>query len=368
MPPRTRSVAAASCAASRASQLTAAADALTSNEDCWLLVGEAILRTHNLQVYASWRLASKACLGAWQHSFDATAPWLSIWPANLERYLWQASVPHFDGESGGGPGCHSFDHGEGMGREWRRLANRFNERFGRAWSLKRRSANARLSNSLTFTLADFRLHIAVEEDGKLIFVGSAGGYPTSAPDPDDDDVAYAFQTRNLVDVYDSGGGRPAAMLADESLVATAGRGVAQLYYLRSEELKVTAMISRSDGALVCVAKNVHCGGDDDEAALGFLLGEGSDDGEDSDVEGDTETPFSCIRLNLDEVEYDPHHPAWDERARPNYNDDDSERDPSDDERDPTEEIAVVPDTACLCFRNDVSDYALVSALMKLPWV
>ena len=128
------------------------------------------------------------------------------------------------------------------------------------------------------------------------------------------------------------------------------------------------MISRSDGALVCVAKNVHCGGDDDEAALGFLLGEGSDDGEDSDVEGDTETPFSCIRLNLDEVEYDPHHPAWDERARPNYNEDDSERDPSDDERDPTEEIAVVPDTACLCFRNDVSDDALVSALMKLPWV
>ena len=111
--PRTRSVAAASCAASRVSQLTAAADALTSNEDCWLLVGEAILRTHDLQVYASWRLASKACLGAWQHSFDATAPWLSIWPANLERYLWQASVPHFDGESGGGPGCHSFDHGEG---------------------------------------------------------------------------------------------------------------------------------------------------------------------------------------------------------------------------------------------------------------
>ena len=50
---------------------------------------------------------------------------------------------------------------------------------------------------------------------------------------------------------------------------------------------MTAMISRSDGALVCVAKNVHCGGDDDEAALGFLLGEGSDDGEDSDVEGDT---------------------------------------------------------------------------------
>jgi len=131
--PRTRSVAAASCAASRVSQLTAAADALTSNEDCWLLVGEAILRTHDLQVYASWRLASKACLGAWQHSFDATAPWLSIWPANLERYLWQASVPHFDGESGGGPGCHSFDHGEGMGREWRRLADRFNERFGRAW-------------------------------------------------------------------------------------------------------------------------------------------------------------------------------------------------------------------------------------------
>ena len=77
--------------------------ALTSNEDCWLLVGEAILRTHDLQVYASWRLASKACLGAWQHSFDATAPWLSIWPANLERYLWQASVPHFDGESGGLP-------------------------------------------------------------------------------------------------------------------------------------------------------------------------------------------------------------------------------------------------------------------------
>ena len=75
-----------------AARQLAAADALVAHEDCWRLVGDAVLCTYDLQAYGSWRLASHSCLSMWQQGFDAAKPWLRMWPGNVEYYVWKGFI------------------------------------------------------------------------------------------------------------------------------------------------------------------------------------------------------------------------------------------------------------------------------------
>ena len=254
------------------------------------------------------------------------------------------------------------------------------------------------SSPCSRALADFRLHVVWELGGEQIFVGSArldeciGFY--------DDQMCGEFVLKNLVDVF---GSPRIARLVGEGAVADAGlAGIADMYWGNADmypSSTVRALISRSDGAVACLATG---GGyctqvvedafefDFEDCVLGSLCS-GSGDGDDDGLQP------RGFAFCLDEVtEYGPGHVLWNETTmRAQYEearraqrrdwesdgdsvneddeeDDDEEEEPDDDDLEDL--IAIVPSHVCMRWTShgeggqEVTEDEIIESLMRLVWV
>ena len=341
----TRSAARSAAVTERASQLAAVKDALVSNDDCWQLIGKAVLRTHDLQVYASWRLASRACLNVWCQHFDDSSPWLSVFPTPLAHAMW--STVHVAGPLAAEPTrepCALVRESDGTLHDtppklWQSAASRLIQQYMRARLEQRklgrspeqrkyvRSRLVPMASSCTLGLADFRLHVVWDQSGKRVFMGSAQldecldlhrEHATIATMHED---GVAVVLNNLIDVF----AEDVVRLLPEWTVANAGlAGIAETY---PENGIVSAMLSRSDGAVACLATGSGVCTDATEDELRFDFERcvlASLDPPAGKVE-DVEPEMLCahgLDFCLDEVcDYGPKHPDWNEEGmREQYDD------------------------------------------------
>lgn len=379
----------AASAAQAASRRAVAADALLSNGDCWQVIGQAVLRTHDLKTHASWRRTSRACLDIWKQNFDVLAPWLSFFPTCLALAMWSWSLSN-GAEQVADPSTPE---------PWKSAANGLIAQFMRARLKVARPDNDEDDDeeekeedeeacvpramAATPTLADFRLHVAWCFDKELFFVGTAK--------LDECLTGLYFFLDNLVDVF----GGNVARLVPENTIADGGlEGLADVFWNPFRPTSfVFAMLTRSDGAMACLATG---GGSctrvlsdefefDFEDCVASCLEPPTDDN-DSGVTGMN----LSLTFTLDEVtEYGPKHAKWNERMREQYeevrkeqreessdewgsDDGDPDSDMEDDALDLEDVSAIVPASVGVCFLQshpspDIEERT-VAALMRLVWV
>ena len=344
MPPRTR----------RRARVDAvgAVDAVVAHADCWSLIGHAVLNTHDLETYANWRLAAKTCLATWQENFEAAKPWLGVWPETLEVLFWNLALTE-----AGNPGGNAADQvmdATTMPAEWRHVLRRGHRLAvvseARLIALRHAfdaNGDAALppappAPAPPFSLADFRLHVAVYKVESLtvvdplnpplpkyIFVGST--QVTKEWDHTDVRNLRNFaEMENCLDPFEDGRAADAVRLYPDDEPT---EYLNEVYLMNSAGELTTfmcsAFLSRSDGAVACLCDNVEYTLSEwhDAQPLAFEL-EGTVDrilngplneGADADA-GRPRRGFVGIALELDFIyNYSPYHEQWNEELRGQFN-------------------------------------------------
>ena len=92
--PKTRRGRTASAKAATLTLAKPATLAEITTGDVLELLAQHVLRTYDLPTYATWRLACKGFLEAWQSNFVAEEPWLHIWPPVMDASVDTAVSAH----------------------------------------------------------------------------------------------------------------------------------------------------------------------------------------------------------------------------------------------------------------------------------
>ena len=263
----------------------AAADALVSNVDCFQSVAEHVLLLHHLPTYASWRLASSACLMAWRSSFYQSEPWLHVWPPKLdyaiarhrtrEEFVTSVRKTRQNKEI--------FEHVEKFAicegdACWAALVSRLDAR--------RKSAEAVLDTTLAgarpmaiptledldrFLVGAFRLHVVIELVAEyspaplVMFAGTAQlGTPVEIEGPDGFDhplLKGVYRVRNGLRLRDTDACTLFSRFEDEEDAEEAREdevapAALQEHFVYGVDVRASLYVSRSDGAVACLARRL----------------------------------------------------------------------------------------------------------------
>ena len=322
--PRTRG-------AARAAAISAV-EAVRENEDLLSLITRHVLRTHDLATFSAFRAACPAFLRAFQQAFRLERQvWWQVWLPNIEYELTiYRAVDECKGErvTRRFPAVE-WEKAEGCPNEWASIVEPIHKLRSRADELveaimiRREQALKPPPAWHPFKLSDFRLHVALTTtpENVILFCGSSQlGTPTAHALGSEFGCWYGFDVANFLGIQSL----DKVSLYDEEDIADAGLNV--LFTERLEdggsELCLTAYLSRSDGAVTCLGRDLDWSmpQTQDPSTLEFVL-DSELPGLYSEDEVDDDLPDICFEMCLEEVRgIGPAHPLWDESTmREEYN-------------------------------------------------